>query len=212
MILALVLGIALGFISAVPIAGPVSALIFSRGMEGKFAQGVWIAVGSGLIEGTYAFIACFGFTRFLSNLNSIYAISNAVTAILLACLGVFFFRSKQMRKPQDKSKKIHSHGKRAFLEGLGISAVNPSIIAMWTLVVTTIYRLNPFQFTLLNSILFCFGIAFGIVVWFSLLMKILARHRQKVGSHFLDKILKGMGLLLSGLSLFMTYRFVVEVS
>ena len=54
MALAALLGFAFGWVGSIPVAGPVSALVVARGLEGRFSSGVWIAIGGGLVEALYA--------------------------------------------------------------------------------------------------------------------------------------------------------------
>ena len=208
MVIALILGAVFGFVSAVPVAGPISAIILSRGMRGKFAEGRWTAWGAGLIEGAYAFLAFWGFSHFLAHLDSVVKISDSVAAVILAVLGVYFFRSKKMRKPANESETKDPNEEKAFLLGAGMSAINPSLIASWTIVATTVSSMSLFDFSILNSGLFSAGVCIGIIVWFTLLLKLMEKNRDRFNQNFLDKGLKAIGILLGGLSLWMIYKVV----
>jgi threonine/homoserine/homoserine lactone efflux protein len=206
MLIALILGAFLGFISAIPVAGPVSAIIFSRGMAGKFAEGRWVAAGAGLVEGIYAFVAFWGFTHFLADLSWMTAASNGLAAVILAGLAVYFFRSKKMRKPSPESRHASASGPRGLLVGAGVSAINPSLIASWTIVITSLSSMKFFEFTLLNAVFFSGGICGGIIIWFALLLALMAKHRNNLNPKFLDRGLKAIGLFLGALSLGMIYK------
>ena len=206
MILALLCGATFGFISAVPIAGPVSAVIFSRGMRGKYAEGRGIALGAGLSEACYAFLAFWGFGRFLAELRLAIAIANAVAAVLLFALGIYFFRSKKMRKPIADSKTNPAKEQRAFFLGAGISAVNPSLIATWTVTASTLYSMKLFTYSTLHSAVFSISVWVGIVTWFTIMLKIMEKHRNEINPKILDWGLKIIGLLLLALSFWMLFK------
>jgi threonine/homoserine/homoserine lactone efflux protein len=209
MVIALILGAVVGFISAVPVAGPISAVIFSRGMQGKYAQGRWIAVGAGAVEGIYAFLAFWGFHHFLSDLTLAITISKSVGAALLFGLGFYFFRSKKMRKHAGAPKSTQVHEPKAILMGAGMSAINPSLIASWTITASTLHSMNLFKFSTTACAALAVGVCIGIVAWFTLLLKIMSNHRNEIDAKMLDRGLKGIGILLFALSGWMLLKLFV---
>ena len=56
----LTVGLLVGFIGSVPIAGPVAALVFKCGLDGRFRKGLQIGFGNGVAEGLYACLAFWG--------------------------------------------------------------------------------------------------------------------------------------------------------
>jgi threonine/homoserine/homoserine lactone efflux protein len=212
MLIASLLGAIFGFISAIPVAGPISAIIFSQGMQGKYSQARGIALGAALAEAIYAFIALWSFTHFLSHLSSMFEISNCVAAVILMALGIYFFRSKKMRKPiEPHATKRKPRTERSFLIGAGVSAANPSLIATWTASTTTIYSMKLFPFTELNSVFFATGVGAGIFLWFCVLLALISKYRERLNYGVIDKVLKGIGILLIGLSLYMVFRLVAKI-
>jgi threonine/homoserine/homoserine lactone efflux protein len=206
MIFAILLGAAIGFISAIPVAGPVSAFIFSYGMKGKFSQARFTALGAGLGEAIYCFLAFWGFTALFAEHENLIRGTQFVAAALLAVLGVYFFRSKRMREVKDPKPGSKRKTQRAFLIGLGMSAANPSLIATWTAAATSIHSFHPFRFTILNEALFSVGVWAGIYGWFTLSLRLMKRFRERIRDKFVDRMLKGIGILLIGLAGWMVYR------
>lgn len=213
MIIALVLGAVFGFVSAIPVAGPISALIFSKGMKGRYTQGRFVAAGAALVESAYTYLAFWSFNHFLANLAYMLTLSNAVAAILLAFLGVYFFRSKKMRNPVSSTKHDHdqSRGPKSFLIGAGICLVNPSLIATWTAFITTLYSMNLFEFNNPNAILFSSGVFSGIFLWFSVQLKLIAKYRSKLNPAAMDNILKIIGFFLLCLSALMIFKLLQQL-
>lgn len=206
MIIALLLGAAVGFISAIPVAGPVSAFIFSFGMKGKFAQARFVALGAGFGEAIYCFLAFWGFTALLAGHENLILGSQLIAAGLLAALGVYFFRSKRMREVKEAKPGTKRKTKRSFLIGLGMALANPSLIATWTAAATSIHSFHPFPFTTLNEGSFAVGVWAGIYGWFTLSLRLMKRYRERIREHFVDRMLKGIGILLVGLAVWMVYR------
>ena len=54
MLAAAAFGLCFGFVGSVPIAGPVSALVFRCGIDGRFKRGQGIAIGAAVAEAGYA--------------------------------------------------------------------------------------------------------------------------------------------------------------
>lgn len=207
MILALILGWILGFVSAVPIAGPISAVVFSRGMRGKYHEGRLIAWGAGVVEGVYCFLAFWSFDHLLAQVPSIDVISNVVASLILFVLSFYFYFSKKLRHPVDPEAH-EPRIKRSLLLGAGMSAMNPTLIASWTLVATGLRSMQEFQFHLVTEILFSLGVTLGIVCWFVVLLWVLKKHRSQVREGAVDTILKGMGMALFVGAVWVAFRVV----
>jgi threonine/homoserine/homoserine lactone efflux protein len=206
MALALIAGFVLGFISAVPIAGPISALVFSQGMKGKPGQGRWVAFGAAIVEAVYCFVALWGVNLLLPGFTNLFVVANALAAVALGALGVYFFRSKRMRTPVDSPKADAAKAAKGFAMGAGICAMNPSLIATWAASSATIYSMGLFSFTIGNAGLFAAGVGTGIFTWFAVLLRLVSRYRDRLGAGILDKLLKFFGSVLIALSLVMVYR------
>ena len=67
MLTAALLGFALGFVFSMPVAGPVSLLVFGRGLQGRGRSGVSLALGSSIAESMYAYLAFWGFSALLGS-------------------------------------------------------------------------------------------------------------------------------------------------
>ncbi|MEM9877406.1 MAG: LysE family transporter, partial [Myxococcota bacterium] len=65
MLTAVVFGFVLGALGSIPVAGPISALVIARGIQGRFKAGAFIALGGGTVEAIYCFLAFWGFAQFL---------------------------------------------------------------------------------------------------------------------------------------------------
>ncbi|MBC7691147.1 MAG: LysE family transporter [Methylotenera sp.] len=223
MVNALFFGALFGFVSAVPIAGPASALIFNHAMEGKYRAGRLVALGAALAEGGYTLLAFWGFNALISRFRYITPASSALAAVILAVLGSHFFRSEKLRKPADARSSgegtaelgedavVFVSGRRSFFLGVAVIAINPTLIATWTAGITTLYSMNLFEFSRQNSVAFSAGVCLGIFSWFSLLLKLMARFRNHLKEEVLDIGLKTIGLGMIGLSVWISFRLMFQL-
>jgi threonine/homoserine/homoserine lactone efflux protein len=204
---AFVIGSIIGFVSAIPVAGPISAVILSYGLKGLYTEGRRIALGASLVESAYAFFAFWGFGTFLADSKLIFTLSKSFTAILLAILGVYFFVSKKIREPNPVLSTAESaHPRGAFFIGAAMTLINPTLIATWTVVATALYSATLFPFTLENFALFSIGLSIGIFVWFTLMLKLIKKNRTNLSPRLLDRTLKAFGTLLFAISAAMIYK------
>lgn len=207
MFLASLFGFLLGFVGSVPVAGPISALVVERGVQGRFKAGAFIALGGGVVEAIYAFLAFWGFSTFLSEYPIIVPISRGVGAVVLLVLGLSFL----LKKPSDpEAPRAYRDSKRgSFLLGAWICAINPTLIATWSAAVTTLYSSGVISFEEGGHALpFALGCATGISSWFLLLLAIIRRYRQRFSPHALARLVNAIGVLLLGLSIWFAVRFV----
>ena len=77
MLTALTVGFLLGFVGSIPVAGPIAALVFARGAEGRFLSGVRIAVGGACGEALYVLAVFYGFSEYLTRYDWILPVSRA---------------------------------------------------------------------------------------------------------------------------------------
>ena len=81
MLIAVIVGFLLGFLGSMPVAGPIAALVFARGAEGRFRSGVYIAVGGAIGEGLYVLAVFYGFSVYLTRFAWIVPVSRDIRVI-----------------------------------------------------------------------------------------------------------------------------------
>ncbi|HLP71995.1 MAG TPA: LysE family transporter [Bacteroidales bacterium] len=120
-----------GFIFAMPIAGPISVLIVSNSLGGKYRYSKMVAVGASSCEILYIFIAIFGVTR-------LYSYYKPVIPYLFLIGAVFFFilALKLFKKPFDLEsikeeahlpERIRMKQNRGFYTGFMVNLLNPTL-------------------------------------------------------------------------------------
>ena len=109
-----VLGFAIGFVASIPIAGPTAAMVFKHGIQGDYAGGRIVALGSSLCEACYAGVAYHFFGLVSSKLDFILPFSKVLGAVILVALGTVFTRyspAKEAKvRPLRNAKSTHSSG------------------------------------------------------------------------------------------------------
>jgi threonine/homoserine/homoserine lactone efflux protein len=200
--LALLVGFLFGFFGSMPIAGPTAVVVVAKGLENKFRTGLYIAIGASVAESVYAFMAFWGLTSVLSRFPILLPASRLVGCAILMGLGAYFLFRKA--KKDSKSPKAPERvGYQNLLFGLSMTAVNPTLVVTWTAAVSAAHSTGLLRVHALDAFPFAGGVAVGIVAWFASLLWLLSHFHQKVNAKTLDKVIRGMGviLLLVGVSL-----------
>jgi threonine/homoserine/homoserine lactone efflux protein len=210
-LVAALVGLALGFVGSVPIAGPVSAIVLRRGLTRRYASAAFVGLGAGIAEGVYAFLAFWGFASFLEGYAWIDVVARGVAAVILLVLGVMFARfvapEAGTETPQERR---HGPGPSVLL-GLTVTLINPTLLATWAATATTLHA-SGFAMTPRDALPFAVGTAIGISGWFAILAAILKRYGERFERRFLQLGVRGIGLVLVGVGLWFCYRFVVALT
>jgi threonine/homoserine/homoserine lactone efflux protein len=188
------LGLCLGYIGSMPVAGPIAVLVLGRGLEDRSRNGLFIALGAGIAESVYAYLAFWGFSSFLTSYPWVERVARVAAAVLLIALGVHFYRKRPQEEPTERPANVGN--KRSFFLGFTITALNPTLIATWTFTVTTVYSFGIVTFSPLNAIPFSLGAFSGIVAWFATMLYLLRRYRSKFARAGLDRLMRVMGVIL----------------
>lgn len=202
------IGFLVGWIGSIPVAGPISALVLTRGIQGRFRAGVFIALGGGITEAAYAFLAFYGFSTYLADYPIIKPISSAGGAVVLTVLGITFIR-KKAEAPSSKFP-VRDSALRNFLLGAWICAINPALIATWTAFTTTLYASGLVEMSSADAAPFAIGCAMGISGWFMVLLVLVKKYRTRFSHETLASVVRAIGVLLLVLAAWFAYRFVVD--
>ena len=206
MLIAALIGFAFGFLGSIPVAGPVSMLVFGRGLQDRARSAMFLALGAALAESAYAFLAFWGFSALLAAHPWIEPICHGTAAVLLVALGLAF----AWKKPEPElatAPSLAGDGKRSFLLGFTITALNPTIILTWTGAVTMLQSSELVRFDGGHALPFALGVCLGIGLWFALLLALLARLKTRFHRSTLDRVVQIMGALLALLGLYLVARF-----
>jgi threonine/homoserine/homoserine lactone efflux protein len=129
-------GLVVGFVFSMPIAGPVSILITSHGLKGQLRYCITAALGAAIVDMVVCFVVVHGFTRLFS------VIVNFVPYILFCGSIILFFIGLKIVKARfdfdhlDIKKTglrrfIKVQEKNGFWTGFFLNVSNPSIFFGW---------------------------------------------------------------------------------
>ena len=207
MIAAALLGFVFGFVGSMPVAGPISILVFGRGLQDRARSGVYIAVGSAIAESVYAYLAFWGFSALLARYAWIELLSRGLAAVLLTVLGIHFVRRSPPPPTADHAPYKDVGNKRSFALGFTITALNPTLMATWGAAVTTLHSFDLVAFGPGRALPFSIGVCCGISGWFAVLLSLLGRYRARFDRGTVERLVRAMGVLLLLLGLFFVVRF-----
>lgn len=199
MVFALVIGFVLAFVGSMPIAGPIAVILVSKGLDGQRRAGLYIAIGAAICESAYACVAFLGLTAAIGRFPLLMPASRAIGCTILVALGTYFL----LRRPKDTrprapdgppSSQSPRYGNLAL--GFSITLFNPTLIVTWTAAVTAAQSTGLLRVHPLDAFPFAGGVATGIITWFTVLLWLLTRFQRNLRPELLERIIKGMGVIL----------------
>jgi len=208
MFIAALLGFAFGFVGSMPVAGPISLLVFGRGLQDRTRSGAYLASGAAIAESVYAYLAFWGFSSLLASYTWIELLSRGLAAVLLTGLGIHFVRRSRPPPTTGMAPYKDVGNKRSFMLGFTITALNPTLVASWGAAVTTLHSFHLVAFGQGRALPFSIGVCLGITSWFWILLGLLARYRNRFQASTVERVVRVMGVGLIGLGLFFAVRFV----
>ncbi len=125
-------GLVVGFIFSIPVAGPVSILITSHAIKGEMHFALVTALGAAIIDFLYCFIAVFGFTHLYILYRPIIPYTLLIGTIFLVFLGYRIMHMKldlEAAEPDPSKPRLRKRGR--FLTGLMVNFLNPSLFFGW---------------------------------------------------------------------------------
>jgi threonine/homoserine/homoserine lactone efflux protein len=209
----LVVGLVLGFVAAIPLAGPVALLIVSRAMEGRAVGGVFIGIGSATAEAIYAALAFWGFSTFLTRYGWIVLAARIVSAVILIVLGVLLARGKvtpaeELEKPIRLVRGPQRGGSLAV--GFTLTLLNPTVIGSWAIVATTLFSMDVVTFEPIRTVPFGAAVGVGIGLWYFLLVELLTRFKSRVSPGLLPRITRWLGVGFIGVGVYLVAKLLLD--
>jgi len=206
-LIACLIGLGLGFVGSVPIAGPISAIVLQRGLARRYASAAYVGAGAAVGEGIYAFLAFWGFASLLSAHLWVDVLARAIAAVILVVLGIVFLRFRAPTADDAPVARGRDAPGPSLLLGFSVTMINPTLLATWAATATTLYS-TGFPMTPRDALPFAVGAALGIGGWFALLAWLLKRYGERFERRLLEKVVKGIGAALLGIAVWFVFRFV----
>jgi len=195
MTLTFLVGLILGFVGSIPIAGPTSVIVLKNTLEKGNREGLDVAVGAGVAEAIYAFFAFWGLTAALVHFPGIVNAARIVGAVLIIVVGVYLVLQRTSARRRRQAPESDRQGHR-WLRGFASAIFNPTLLVTWTTVVTALHAMSLLRMRGIDAVPFALGVGVGIMGWFFLLVKLVQRFRDRLRPESLNRVVKGMGWAL----------------
>jgi threonine/homoserine/homoserine lactone efflux protein len=200
--LALLLGALFGFFGAIPVAGPVSAMIVKLGLQRRESEGRLLAAGAALAEAVYVLLACLGYATLLQGFPVVDTLARSLASLILTGLGLYFvFKAGSIKSSPDHPPNQNPLKKGPFGIGFLISILNPTLMVTWTTVLAWIHGWRMIELAVLESTAFATGAGIGIVLWFTGMLRWLSRSGDTLPESTIIRLIQGTGWLLIALGL-----------
>lgn len=204
MILAFVTGLLMSFIGSMIPTGPIALIVIRRGMAGHKMGALAIVSGAALAESGYALLAYLGIGYALDRYPTQTSILRMIASIILVAFAMTCIFGHKLPKPDRKSGQ---YAGASFLLGLSIAGLNPTFLVTWVGAVA-VARGAGLLSDIHSAPGFVVGVIIGPVLWFWMLLKMLAHHMEDMHPDILRKIEKALPivlLILAGIMLFQTF-------
>ncbi|MCF8258882.1 MAG: LysE family translocator [Flavobacteriales bacterium] len=200
--IAALLGLVLGFLGSMPVAGPIALLVVRKGVKEEYDEGAAIALGASVPEAVYCGLALFGFDFLFERYPIVESASQVLGGILLLVLGIGFM----LMKPREEDLKtlLPKKGRWAapFMTGFTVAAFNPTLMVTWSGVAAVLYAMMG-AFTELEMIAFPIGVGLGNFLWFAVLLSLMQRHRARFSQRAIVSAIRVIGAAIVLLGLWM---------
>lgn len=212
MIAAILFGVVMGFLSAIPVAGPVSAMVVDRALSKRYAAAVAIGVGTALAEGVYATLALLGLSA-IADEPWVELASRAVAGVVLIAVGLVFALRRgpaghagdgDEQAPTPRTSRLWGQ----WMVGFTITLANPTLIATWAAVTSMLMASGWVALTPAVAVPFGLAVAAGVTGWFALVVVVVRRFARGLGPAAIGRALRWVGWALVALGVWFVARFI----
>ena len=164
LLLALLLGFALSFVGSLPMTGPLALLVLDRMVSGQRRAAFWITLSGALVEGVIAAVIATLLPLVLQYSTSIVRIARVSGGIVIFVVGL-----SMLLRPQTVSQLETRHKSQSLLAGFLATALNPTLLATWTIAVTALHANGLLDGGFREGTLLGAGVVVGVLAWLSVL-------------------------------------------
>ncbi|HEU4536143.1 MAG TPA: LysE family transporter, partial [Polyangiaceae bacterium] len=201
-----------GFVGSMPVAGPIALLVFAYGAAGRARSAFYVALGAALAESLYAFVTFWGFAELLQRYPLVVPVSQALGSVVLLATGAYLLLRRRRDDAGPSSERPRAKGGGKVLLGFTITALNPTLLVTWTAAVTALSSALGHGLRTADALPFAAGACAGIVGWFTLLLALMHKYREKFSPRTLDRVARGAGALVLGLGVWFAVSFALSLA
>src|SRR5687767_13271145 len=134
MLTALALGFGLAFVGSAPMTGPLALLVLDRVIVLQRGSAFWIALAGSLVEGFIALVIGTFLPLVLQHSQTIVLLARVSGALVICAVGVTLLARPGVLDAIKTERK-----RQSFLAGFLATALNPTLLATWTVAVTALH-------------------------------------------------------------------------
>ena len=191
------LGFGIAFVGSVPIAGPLAAMVVRRATDKEYKSAFFVALGGALAEALIALALALLFPLLDNWVDNVVRIARGLGAVVLLVAGLAL-----ALRPNTGEGVRPRRRRTSFLVGLAAAGLNPTIVATWLLVVTSLYGLGLIRVSYLTAPLFALGVLAGVVAWFSLLLLLGERLENVITPSRRELVMRVIGVAMIAASVY----------
>ncbi len=196
----------ISFFLCIPI-GPVNIEILHQALKKHYPQAISLALGAAMGDAVWATCAFFGISPFMSS-RYMEASFFLFTTIITAVLGLIAIRDSNFVEKKEEELASRIPRKRwSLLKGLTMVLVNPLGIVSWMVCLSFLRRVKIFiPMELRYEVIFFVVVILGALAYFSLIIFITSRMKAMFSPSRTGKIIKALGYILLGFSVYFLYH------
>jgi putative LysE/RhtB family amino acid efflux pump len=209
MILALVIGLVLGYVLSIP-PGPIAVAVIKHALDGNAKSGMQLGLGASTMDTIYSLIAIFASTAIVGTLRTT-IVSNPwiligfqiAAVVTLVVLGFRYLHanSKNVEKSAEHEQAQEERAKKMgfkapYLMGAMISIANlatPTFLPTLIGFAGYLHAKDLVDNSVGQCVLYAFGFGAGAALWFVTLLRVLYKWRTKLGANFISIIFRFAG-------------------
>jgi threonine/homoserine/homoserine lactone efflux protein len=192
MIIAFLTGLAISCIGSIPPTGPIALIVLKRGLNRQSHSALSLAAGAAFAEAAYAMLAYLGIHFALAQYPVQTSILRIIAGVILIGFAAVCYVDSKAFRPKIPEREYRGAN---FLLGLSIAGLNPTFLVTWTGAVAAARGAGLIS-GIYDAPSFALGVILGPIVWFWILLKILARQVESVHPNLLRKIEKALPIVL----------------
>ena len=196
----LAVAFALSFMGSVPMTGPLAALVLERSLAGARKSATLIAVSGSVVEGAIAGALATFVPALLAHSETLIRAAGIAGACILLLVGALLAAA-----PNALTRLASGNETFSLRAGFLATALNPTLLATWTVVVTSLYGQAWLSGGFVQGLSFGLGVALGSFGWFALVVSAV-RHLDTRIARYRLPLLRGLGLVLSIAALVLLVR------
>jgi threonine/homoserine/homoserine lactone efflux protein len=204
MLIALLLGFGLSFIGSAPMTGPLALLVVDRVIAAQRASAFWIALAGALVEGVVAAGIGTFLPLVLRHSGSIVLIARVSGALVIFAIGVAL-----LLRPGLLAALKTEHKRESFVAGFLATALNPTLLATWTVTVTALHSGGLLAGGYATGPIFGVGVALGALGWFIFILFVSRHWSSQRMLKYRGALARAIGLMLVAIGIGLFVRAVL---